>query len=316
MTNLRTLRTPSRWMTTTATDGSGADAAAAATGGGADAAAPAAATTAAGGAADKPFYESFTDEALKTSPAVQRYKTPEELADAYVNLEKRFGVAPNRRIDLPADPNDKEGMRAVWTKLGLPDKPEGYGLKLDDKATDADKAMLGDFTVKAHELGLPPGQAKGVMDFWMAKAAEANAAAAEAETAAISTGKAALQKEFGTAFDARQREIAGLTEKYFGPKIAEALKGDGLFKHPDLAIGLGKLLDRMAEPGAAGGNAGDAAQGDRGMTPTQAKAAVSTLEGDPVKGKALRERDHPQHAAVLAERNRLLALANPPQQQA
>jgi hypothetical protein len=44
------------------------------------------------------------------------------------------------------------------------------------------------------------------------------------------------------------------------------------------------------------------------MTPAQARAAVATLEGDAVKGKALRERDHPQHKAVVAERNRLLGL--------
>jgi hypothetical protein len=35
---------------------------------------------------------------------------------------------------------------------------------------------------------------------------------------------------------------------------------------------------------------------------------VTALEGDPVKGKALRDKMHAQHAAVVAERSKLLAM--------
>ena len=303
MRNLRALNSSSCLTRTTtwADDGAGAGAGEGTGGAGAGAGA---------GAADKPFYEAFTDDTLKTSAAIQRYKDPEALAKGYVELEKRYGIDPARRIDLPADPNDKDGMMAVYDRLGRPKTPDEYGFKLDDKATDADKGFLARATKAFHDAGLPTSQAKAVFELWQAETVAANTAAQEAETAKTAEGKAALQKEFGQAFDVRQKEIGRLVETYFGGTTAETLKGDGLFRYPELAKGLAKLVEKMAEPGAAGGGSGEAATGDRAMSPAQAKAAVATLKADPVKSAALFDDGHPMHKAVVAERDRLLALAD------
>lgn len=258
-----------------------------------------------------PFYEGFADDALKTSPAIQRYKTPEELAGAYVNLEKRFGIDPARRIDLPADPNDAEGMRAVYAKLGLPEKADGYGLKMPDGATDSDKATLAGFADTAHKLGLPPSMAKGLFDWWAQQGADQVTAQEAAVTERVRTGNEALKTEFGQAYEQKTRELDGFVEKYFPKEIAEALKGDGKGMYPNLVRGLAKILDAVAEPGKLDGGTGALAGkfGDPVLTPAQAKAAVRTLEGDPVKGKALTDRNHPQHSEVVKERSRLLAMA-------
>ena len=169
--------------------------------------------------------------------------------------------------------------------------------------------MLSEFTEAAHKAGLPAGMAKSVMDFWMGKVAAANEAQQQAQAARVEGGKATLQKEFGQAYDARMAEIQRTIAANAPAELTEALKGDGLLAYPNVAVLIGKLLDKMAEPEGAGGRSGDAAGGERALTPSQAKAAITTLEGDPVKGKALRDRDHPQHKAVLEERNRLLARA-------
>lgn len=300
---------PSWTRTISATDGAGDGAGA--SGGGGEAGAGGAAAGADGGGAAAAFYESFQSADLKTNPSVQRYKTPEELAGAYVNLEKRFGIDPARRVDLPADPNDADGMRAVYTKLGLPEKADGYGFKLDDKASDADKTMLADFAQAAHKAGMPPQFAKAAMEFWQGKVAAANASAEAAQTARVAEGTAALKTEFGQAYEPRLGEIQRLIATDAPKELAEALKGDGLLAYPNLAKFLSKVVERMAEPGAAGGLSGDGDTGARAMTPAQAQGAVRALEGDPIKGKALRERNHPQHKAVVEERQRLLAMANP-----
>lgn len=245
---------------------------------------------------------------MRTNPIVHRFTSAEELARGYVNLEKRFGVDPNRRIDLPADPNDAEGMRAVFAKLGLPDKPDGYGLTLDDKATDADKTMLTDFTAKAHELGIPASQAKGIMDFWMQKTAAAKAAETEAFNHAATEGMATLKKDWGAGFDGRLKEVGGLIKQYGGEALVAELDGDKLGRYPNLAKMLGAMLDRMAEPGGPGGGSGDAAAADRLPTPDQAKAMARALEADPIKGKALVDPQHPMHKATVAERSRLLRI--------
>ncbi|HEV2530950.1 hypothetical protein [Phenylobacterium sp.] len=227
-----------------------------------------------------------------------------------MNLEQRYGIDPARRIDLPADPEDAEGMKAVYAKLGMPEKPDGYGFKLDDKATDADKGLVGAFGETAHKLGLSVKQAQGLMEFMGTQVAADQEAATAALAERATAGKAALEKEFGQAFEPRLREIRGLVEKYGDPELAEAVKGDNIHGYPNLAKLLGKLVERMAEPGAAGGQSGDADTGARAMTPAQARAAVQSLNADPVKGKALTDKDHPQHAAVVAERSRLLAMAD------
>jgi hypothetical protein len=301
-------------LTTTITDDAGAGGGGAGGGAGAGAGAGDGGGDAggAGAAAAAPYYEAFNDPTLKASPSVQIFKTPEDLARGYVNLEKRFGIDPARRIDLPADPNDKDGMRAVYAKLGLPEKPDGYGLKLDDKASDADKATLASFAAKAHELGLPNGMAQGILQWVAEQTTAAETAQTEALTARESAGKADLTKEFGTAYEPRMREINALVTKYGDPELVTALAGDNLVSFPGVAKMLGKILDRMAEPGTAGGQGGDGDKGEaRALTPNQARAAVAALEGDPVKGAALRDRNHAQHRAVVDERNRLLQMTGP-----
>jgi hypothetical protein len=265
-----------------------------------------------GGGGEKAYYETFANADLRTHPSVHNFKTVEDLASGYVNLEKRFGIDPKRRIDLPADPNDAEGMRAVYARLGLPEKPEGYGFKLDDKASDGDKAMLAKFVDHAHKAGMPAPMAKAAMEFWTAQVAEATAAQQEAFKAQAAEGKAALQKDWGAAYEPRVKEIGNLLATYGDKALVDELNGEKLGNYPNLARFLGKILDRMAEPGSAGGEGGDADRGNgRPLTPAQATAAARALEGDPIKGAALRDRNHPQHKAVVAERMALLAMTQP-----
>ena len=265
------------------------------------------------GGGEKPFYETFTSEDLKTSPSIQRYKSPEDLAGAYVALEKRYGIDPNRRVDLPADMSDKEAMKAVWAKLGAPEKADGYGFKLDDKATDADKAFLGRATETMAGLGMPAEHAKGIFEFWQAETAKAAEAQTAANEAARAEGEASVRKEWGAAYDQRAKEVGNMLLKHFGANIAEALTPEKLGNHPELVIGLGKVLDAMAEPGA-GGDMHDrgGAPRDQLMTPSQAKAEVRRIEGDPELGKALRNRDHPRHKEIVDRRIALLQMADPP----
>jgi len=291
-----------RWTTTTEDGSAGAGASGGSGGEGAGAQGGAGQ-----GGAGQPFYSGFTREDLRTHPSVQNFKSAEDLAYGYVSLEKRFGVDPARRIDLPADPNDADGMRAVYAKLGMPEKADGYGIQLGEGATDADKAMLGKAVETFHKAGLSVAQAKVIGEFINEQTAAQQTAAVEAFKAQAEAGKAALQKEWGQAFEQRSKEIGNLIAKYGDEDLVKELDGEKLGNYPNLARMLGKMLDRMAEPGAPGGLSGDAAGAERAMTPDQAKAAARVQEAHP----AFRDKKHPQHAAVVAERNRLLGLAQP-----
>lgn len=255
------------------------------------------------GGAPAPFYESFTRQDLKTSPSVQGFKTVEDLAHGYVNLEKRMGIEPERRLDLPKDPADVEGWKAVWKRLGAVEKPEDFGLKLADDANDADKAMLADFSAEAIKLNMPKDMAAGALKWWTTKVAEAQAAQQQGFEAQRTEGEAQLKKDWGQAFDSRTKEIGRLLAEHGDEALTKDLGGN-LGNYPGLARFLGKMLDKMAEPGTAGGGGGDGGAGERALTPAQAAAEARKLESHP----GFRDASHPEHKAVVASRQKFLIM--------
>jgi hypothetical protein len=239
---------------------------------------------------------------------VTKFKTAEDMARSYVALEGRFGVPPERRIDLPEDMTNAEAMRAVYGKLGLPEKADGYGFKLAEGATESDTAMLGKYVEKAHQVGLPTEQAKQMLEWWVSENAAAQQASAQALETRKTEGEASLKTAFGGAFDARMREAKNLLSRY-DPEGKTGLTADNLTTFPAWTQMLIRMADRMAEPE---GQPSGAVEGEeRPMTPAQAKAALNVFELDQAKQKALFDDKHPAHKAVLAERSKLLEAANP-----
>jgi hypothetical protein len=263
-----------------------------------------------GGAAPEPkFWESFADKSLAESNSVTRWPSVEEMAKGYVSLEKRFGVPPERRIDLPEDMTKPEALREVMTKLGLPEKPDGYGFKLPEGASEQDNAMLGKYVEAAHKAGVPTPQAKQMLDWWVEQNAAAQTAAAQALTQRKTEGEGALKTAFGGAYEDRMREAKNLLTRY-DPEGKTGLTADNLTTFPAWTQMLIRMSDRMQEPG--GLPAGEPPEGgERPLTPAQAKAQLNTFNLDQAKQLALFDPKHPSHKAVLAERTKLLEAANP-----
>lgn len=272
---------------------------------------PAAAAAAPAGApaAEKAWYETFADQTLAASPAVQRFKTPEEAAKGYVNAIAKLGKDPDSLIELPKDPADADAMRAVFTRLGLPDTPEGYGLALEG-ASERDTALLSDFAAKAHASGMLPQHAKAAMAWYVEQQAAAVKAAETAWTDRVNTGVATLKTELGAAYEQTNREVTLFLERYGDEAMREALKPENRGAYPGMVRMIAKAIGAMAEPGTTDTRSGDADTGGaRVLSPLQAKAALTTFDADEAKQKALWDAAHPQHKAVLEERRRLLAMS-------
>jgi hypothetical protein len=267
-----------------------------------------AATTNGAAAPAAAFYEAFGDKGLAADQTVQKFTSAEEMARSYVNLEKRFGVPPERRIDLPEDVTNAEAMRGVWSKLGLPEKADGYGFKLADGSTEADNAMLGKYVEKAHAVGLPTAQARQMLEWWVSENAAAQQAAVDAEKERRTNGEARLKTAFGGAYDARMREAKNIIARY-DPKGETGFSEANLALFPQLTEMLIRMSDKMAEP--EGGLGGETEQTERPLTPAQANAKLNELALDKAKQEALMNSQHPAHKAVLAERTKLLEAANP-----
>ena len=278
-----------------------------------DAAAAAAAATggapAAGAEGDKPWYDGFQPE-LKSWTGLAKYKGPEDLALALKSAEGRLGVPADQLVRLPKTPDDKEGLAAVFKALGAPDTPEGYQFTLPENLAETDKAAVQSFAKHMHEATMaPPSVLSAAVEWWTGEVARQEEAAT-AELAQLRTaGETKLKEAWGAAFDQRKTEVGALITELGGEDLAKELNASTLGDHPALAMALAKVVDMRAEPGPAG-DGQRAVPAGRQMTPDQARAARLEMEADPVKMAALMDAAHPQHTAVVEQRNRLLAAVN------
>lgn len=104
-------------------------------------------------------------------------------------LETKVGA----KFQAPSGPDDKEGWQALRAALGVPDKAEGYQIKMPGAA--ADDPLLAGFQARAFELGLPPHMAAGIAQ-WFGETMETTSAS-NAEAA-----RAELQKSWKGDYDA------------------------------------------------------------------------------------------------------------------
>lgn len=253
------------------------------------------------------FYEAFADKQLAADPRLHRFASGEELAKSYIALEHRFGIPPERRIDLPEDmANDEQMREAVWSRLGLPGTPEGYNLKLAEGASAEDTQLLGSFLGAAHKAGVPTPQAKAMLEWWVGESRARLQASNEAFAQRKADGEAELRKAFGNAYDDRMREAANILKRY-DPEGKTTLTAEMLTTVPHWTQMLIRMSDRMAEPEGGLGGLAETEATERPLTPAQAQGKLNEFNLDQAKQQALHDAKHPAHAAVLAERNRLLS---------
>lgn len=247
---------------------------------------------------------------LKSQTIVTKHKSMTDAVQALVAAERRLGVPADQLLRVPTKPDDKEAYGAIYKALGAPETPDGYRLDLTG-ASDDDKETVGEFTKAMHEAGpFPPAFLQAATSWFVAETAKAAEAQAAEDTAAATAAETALKGEWGAAYDTTVKEIGKLVTDLGGQALADELDlNNKIGNSPELAKFLKKIIDSRAESGPL--NPGNPDTGNRPMTPGEAKFARTALEGDPVKGRALRDGTHPQHAAVVAERNKYLAFENP-----
>lgn len=227
------------------------------------------------------------------------------MAQAYVNLEKHMGGDAKSLVKLPTGPEDAEGYKAVFKALGAPDTVDGYEIRMDG-ASPEDLAAAKAFAAEMHAKGPFPASFVAAATEWFSKTvAEQNQALLTEASAATAAGEATLKAAWGQAFDQRKAEVGKLLNDLGGPELVKEFQGSTWGDNPQLSLFLGKVLDKMAEPG--GGRENSDLPG-RLMTPTQAAGKAREYEAHP----AFRDKGHAQHAEIVRLRNEALAAAEAP----
>ncbi|WP_312145251.1 hypothetical protein [Brevundimonas sp.] len=297
------------------TEGSASTTQGAATSAAADAAGQTGAAGTTDGAAqtgdEAPWQDGLAGD-LKTNPLFRTYKTVDDLAKAHDHLTKLKGATAAELLKIPAKPQDQapEDWAPIHKALGVPEDPKDYKITLAPEAAADAPALEGVLRELGGKAKFQPAQMAAVIETLNTLGQQAEAAEVAAREAETRTVTDTLNKEWGAAAEGNRRAIGKLMRDALGGQIDEAAQAD-LERTVGANLTLSRILahaiGKMAEPeGPEGGSAAPAA---RQLSPAGAQAALNALQGDAEKMKALNDRGHPQHKAVLEERRHLLAQA-------
>ncbi len=197
------------------------------------------------------------------------YKSPEDIAKAYINMEQKFGsmLAP------PAPDAPAEEWAKVYSKLGRPESPDKYEFKRPE-GLPADITYSDELAKAAkpwmHEAGLNPKQAQSVHDKFVGYVAQQEQARRDAIVQAVQQTHDVLVKDWGGPPDSpafkekltladRALKKLGLAD---GLKKAGVLLPDGSLTDPQIAKAFATVGEAMfredtidgSVPGATGEN--------------------------------------------------------------
>lgn len=253
------------------------------------------------GAAD---WKAGLSEELQRDPSIAHIPDVETMAKSYVNAQRMVGAD---KIAIPGSHGTDEEWNQVYDKLGRPEAPDGYELKMNNvpDGMSANQELVGWFQQTAHKVGLSPQQAQVLADEYnmMAGVAEQSPdeAALEAE-AREQEGVRELQKEYGKAFDNKVGLAKAVLQEHGGDGLLELKLSDGrpLGSHPDLVrtfVNIGDMLkSKLGEDSIKG------PKSDGSITPADAEKELAKIQ---VSGGPYWDRNHPGHSEAVAGALRL-----------
>jgi len=232
---------------------------------------------------------SLSDE-VRSDKSLENIKDIEGLAKSYVHAQKMVGAD---KIPVPNKYATEKDWDAVYEKLGRPKTSDGYKFDLpQDKQVD--EASLKEFSTQAHKLGLLPGQAQGMVQFYNDMTAKSLQDADSKALAARENSTKELKQEWGQAFDQKVSQAATLAKSVGATELLNANLADGtkLGDHPVMIKAFAELANKMGEDSIV------QASGPTYLTPSQIDKQIGELTQT---GSAYWDKNHPNHADAVQE---------------
>lgn len=199
------------------------------------------------------YQDKLPDNLKEHGKHFAKYTDPVQALQHTLNLQQLLGQKADAVV-IPAADAPKEAWAPVLKRLGVPDSPEGYNLKVPENLPDGvkvDPAELKEFATFAHTLGLTPQQVAKLQEFDLGRAAKSVSGSA-AQTAAIEAQeftkqKEILTKEWGNGPEAlKKNALAQRAALTFG-FTAEEVESDPLFRNAKFVMTLARAGAAMSE---------------------------------------------------------------------
>ena len=229
-------------------------------------------------------------EQYREEKSLENINSMDDLLKGYVHAQKLVG---SNKIPVPNKHATEEDWNDVFKKLGAPDNPEDYKYNLKD--VEMDQNQVSEFNKTAHQLGLLPKQAEGLIKFY--NEMNGNIAATQEEQAAQAqlNTETELKKEYGPQFAKRLDQAKKLAVSTLGQEFLEnTYLKDGSRLGDNLSVikAFSSLADKLSEDEIIKGD------GTGYMTAKEIEKEIDDLtqEGSPYWNKT-----HPNHQKNIQE---------------
>ena len=229
------------------------------------------------------------------------------LAKNYLQAQRLVGAD---KLILPTERSTPEEIAAFRTKLGVPAKPEEYGIKLPDGLTEdrLDKARVDAWRKEMHDAGIPKAAAERLMSKYLSDEFGATQAAAQARVKELENHELSLKAELGVKFDEKLNNARYALKQFGSEKLAEILDSTGLGSHPEVVKLFAAIGEKLSDDSARGGGGGG---GNPLASPETAQHALNEFNRNPENMKALFDKNHANHEYVVKQRTELFQATFP-----
>ena len=244
-------------------------------------------------------FQDLIPEEYKGEKSLSNFKDMNDFVKSYLSAQKIVGAD---KIPVPNKFATDEDWKAVFNKLGAPEKPEDY--KYSFKEGELDKDLVASFNVEAHRLGLLPQQAESLIKYYNDFAEGNFIQAEEKATETRLNTENELKKEFGPQYAKRLDQAKRLASSTLGNEFLENTflqDGSRLGDNLNVVKAFSNLAEKLSED--------EVIKGDSSayMTANEIEKEITSLteEGSPYWNKT-----HPNHQKAVQEVFKLRELLN------
>jgi len=244
-------------------------------------------------------FQDLIPEEYRGEKSLSNFKDMNDFVKSYLSAQKIVGAD---KIPVPNKFATEEDWKAVFNKLGAPEKPEDY--KYNFKEGEVDQELLSTFNQQAHKLGLLPQQAESLIKFYndMNEGSSVQAEEKAAQTRLHTENE--LKKEFGPQYVKRLDQAKRLASSTLGNDFLEnTLLADGsrLGDNLNVVKAFSDLAEKLSEDEVVKGDSSSY------MTANEIEKEINSLteEGSPYWTKT-----HPNHQKAVQEVFKLRELLN------
>lgn len=248
----------------------------------------------------------LSDDTLKESENLAKFKSVDDLAYSYEHLSKMQG---KDKLPLPTDESDTETMEEVYRRLGKPEDPTEYELPsiAEDSQFEPSEEFLESFKSKAHELGLNNKQVKDLFGWYVQDVAEQEISQMQQQAQEYREhAEQTLRKEFGNAYDEKVDLANQAVWEFGGEELATRLQETGMGNDPTFVKLFAQLGEQLQED-----QVGGSSKKDFGRTPEQAQAEIAELKQSPSFMDVYMDGSKPGHKEAVQKMHSLYQDAFP-----